>query len=701
MENREKNKFINYSKWLVKKNKSILIAYCILLVICMPLAQFFGSLNYDYMRIDSFRFSIMLNCGLVFLSSTIFGLIFSSVIFGYFFSKRKIDFVESLPLSKKQIVLSGTLTVLLLTVIPEVIIQVIGGVISLFTTHNTGQIGEYIVFSLIVLIATLTNVMIFILICQKSGKLLYAYISFFAINFSLAIIGFIFGVEYDDILTGVQEHEFDLRNTLMLSPVFSTFSSTSHGMKKIFFIIYIVTAAVIAWRVIKNSNNRISEKAETVSTSSGLKKCVIVLATIATSYVCRFIFGVMGTTSYRRFNIVFGIVVAVSLTCIMLELIFEKSFKNIKKIVLNIIILSVVMTGVLFGVTKTMRGMKNYVPSKSIVDKVAIFDSYYAGDDIKDLIEVNDSEIIDAIIKNHKNTVYKKYSSDDEYCVRYKLKLGITVTRRIYLDDDLMRKYFRKVMLERALDCDVQEACLLNGYAGSVYQSYPYEIKKANQFKNEFIVAYKTDLKKVGYRDYENGNYMLNFALGKSFSNYTTLDKIYVPFEYKECYKVLNKYIKAEFGENSVNNYILFNNKKIRKGQMKTITIEVPKQFESADGDLYALTCMKDTKEDENRYLTYHSAYDSLNLCKKVEGNKYKVDVDLYDSRDNLKRVLVLYKKTDMGVIHSGIIKLNFDKLKKSQNANVKLLFKNEHSPGYNDYKEEAISYNTKWDYNY
>lgn len=608
MENRmnlsNKEKAVSLLKWTLRKNLAFSIVYCILLFLSFPMIEIFGLVvcasegnMSDYTNsID--QILPMLPASVFAAVAIIFSTVITIIVFSYMHNKRKVDLFGSFPLSRRTLFFVRFAAAVILTVIPVVVIGLVGGMLGL---SNFAIIETFKVIGLI-LLAVIGNIGFVALISVCCGTVADVIISYIVIN---GIWPLCVAVCYwfpSSVIPGMSAGDMPTNIYTLLTPS-SSFFTLMFGSGKVIGIVwwalFIIVSITACYFLCKKRKAEVAQNAFAFSV-------IEIIIKFITCFVSGFGLGYMLAhlgldrnsivSQYTWFFV--GAIIAVMTANILLHIIFHRGLKKYSRSLIECGAVLASITVFLFIVTSGAFGYDTRVPKTEEIDKVSIktedLQSFYING--VDILEnyTSDKQVIDCVLQIHRSAVenVKKAKSsgllsitnrgryvygiieDDEdntpytdnIKIEYKLKNGRSVVRTYkypYTGNmkDTMNKlrktdYYQKSInfFEKIPDKYVDEIVLSQfvktGDVGSSYETMVSDVGKNENEKyiKDFVKAFGSDIKQHG--TYSSRNQLKDeecFVADIIYKNNDTdsasvTERYYIPKKYVNTMNVLKQY---------------------------------------------------------------------------------------------------------------------------------------------------------------
>lgn len=538
---RERKKMFVLFKHSIKRNMSINIIYLCFLVIGLPILQLIIRLNkkmFVFDVVDDFQefyeeISVGIASYLIVSIVFIFSTIIASMTFRYLHQKRQEDFIESTPLKKSQIVMSKYLAIIVQVLVPLILVLILGGVL---TFSWSGFLGVMHVLGLMI-IMVISHITITALMFQYTGQTFTAIAMVVLLNCATPILFFLLMSMPTGILPGYVDNLPPMISAIF-SPVVS-FGLAVSGKGELFYIVYWIILIIAGIFLLKRASaQRKSEEAENRYVAKGLEvgaKIVVIWAA-----------GILGGTMLYSFaelteksrsliiaNYILGLLVAVFISGLVLEVIINKSLKKFKSVLIIMIALVVVNVGYYFAISYDVIGYVKKVPKIEDVEAVTVsmfdtFDedeysvSYSDEKHKKDLLEIH-NRIIETIEDKYPSGFYKLDESlldeddfDDEestwdneyFTFTYKLKDGSTLKREYSMPRSSMGMFEQDVNYKvlRNTNPKDYESYMVYENEENYGGDHGYDRKKDLK---EIVNALKDDYKQYGAVKYSSECFLL------------------------------------------------------------------------------------------------------------------------------------------------------------------------------------------------
>lgn len=710
-----KEKAFNMFRWTNRRYKGITIAYIAMLVITLPLIELIILLQSqsehpirDYVEIVSEAAPEIAGSIFTIMAIT-FTTIYAIAAFSYMHNKRCVDLFGSFPMSRRAMFFSRYFSVLVQTLIPLIVVGIIGAMLTL----NLTTFGNVMRIVGILVLGVIGNVSFIALLSLCCGTVIDVIVSFFAINGIYPICILICNVFPESILPGF---DVALRKNIstplytLLSPLFAPFTGMWGSDTVMYIVWWILFSAVLISGCYFFSKKRKAETAQNSFVFITVEQIIKFFAGFAVGFGLGWIFAQIGASSSTSYSAQYlwffaGLCIGAFMTGIILHLIYHRGLSRLKislfisvaDIVVTSVFVLVIITGALgydervpdidevkeigvnlgYGGSYTVDGvdiMKNYTDNESL---------------ISDTIDVHKAIIEKENVKKHgmypivrvDNYDEEEYSDEDYYehitnrvDISYKLKNG-TILNRVYIGDfsDKKIQVLKNVseelpsqisILKKMPNHDIQNISLNDGKEGEAYTVdlfYEDNTVKNGKLKDAIIKDYDT----IGEMKIEEADppmYIFYFYCVNSRNESAGIE---LPVT-KECVnttKALKElgikntellYLKQGIMESESSDKAEFTGKNER-----TVYFKAPAEWD-AQTEVRAL--LYNTEDYE---FLVDSLESDFSKCEKVKDNlwkyTYSLPKDMTEEEFAEYNKIMFYQILEDKVNLSGCIKLNND----------------------------------------
>lgn len=660
-------KMLEMFKWTLKRNAAITTVYSLFLAMSLPLLQVYLMIN------NKFNPNFKVNLGDVsenianILTGSIvllFSFILAIVSFHYLHNKRQEDLFESLPMAKKELFFARYLAVLVESMVPAIVVTLLGGILA-GSADSFCAILKILCF---MLMGILVNVSLIGLVSLLSGNTVYTIIGYLLFAFATpALIGTMILLPTVTLPTyRFSEGGFYVISAFapMIAPYFEPVDNYSSLWHFVYWGIISLIVIVVIYKLV---GRRKSEDAESKGFSKTIEY-VVVIVTATTAALLGGLFSgiIMDVEKMFVINFVIGAIVAVIGSVIVLELILNRSLKNVKIILISTSVSIVFALGFTATVVYDLTGYVNRVPNSEDVVSITV------DGEAKDAYQVKDKKIIKEVVDTHKRQaeLFRKNkfdltkrdasSSDDYYGskeITYHLQNNSTITRYVELDEkayNLLDQYgtLNRIRDNKYLDMDA----IFLSY--SIYDDIVL-FDEGESSKNDYKELREAIIKDIDENGIIDKRKEDGFGLEISFDEYGEESTIQFDGRYKRVINWLKKKGESPVNMTEMKNYIKFNS---TKGDLKglatktTVNIELPKSWQG-NGEVYADSVVVESSDDEEMAYTKNSFMDNKCKCKKLSDNKYVANMSIPEKKaDDVN--IVVYKVKDGIVISSGLLEV-------------------------------------------
>ncbi len=378
MENRNRKKALAIYRWTMKKYLHISIAYWILLILSLPLAELLAmqeiyfSTNqnikeYIHLMMEPEEFLILFTAVAI-----IFSTILSFIGFSYMHNKRCVDFFGSLPVSRRTSFYARYLAVVTLTILPFVLVGFIGGLLTLTSTGFLNLIKDILLAALVV-IANTTMIAFMSLCC---GTVVDVVISYLALNTAYPILMVILNALPMNVIPGLDYSPFPPSVFTFFCPVAAAYTGIFGEDTLLHSIWWIVITAVLVLGCHLICKKRKAETAQNAFTFSLLSDVIKFIFCFAAGSGLGWIFSFIGSTSGKIRNeyiwFTIGMTVGIMVTNLLLHLIFYKGLKHYAKSLVECGVVACSVLAFLLIVATGFFGYDTYLPGIDRIQEISI-----------------------------------------------------------------------------------------------------------------------------------------------------------------------------------------------------------------------------------------------------------------------------------------------------------------------------------------
>ena len=423
-------------------------------------------------------------------SSVIFSAIIAFIAFSYLHNKRQMDFVASLPVTRR-IQFFGRLTaVITVVIVPLVVCSILGSLAVGFAGFGTTMM-----LTLMISLATIGNITFigFLAIC--SGTIAQTCASYFLINIVYPVLMLIVGLYPSSVFPGIDKSFLNAVVVTLLSPIFAPFAGFGNSLNLeeqamvevpmlkfggttafycIWWGVFAIGFMVLSYVLIKK------RRTETAQTGYAFRIPIYVIRFFATltvgcigggllSSIFSFASSLGGVYAVALFIVTFviGFVVATVVSDLVIHLIYNGGMSGYLKKLISVAIVIAIGLSVFFGISRDVTGVVTYIPDADDVESISynISEDLFTEDNNGDKITITDGKEIAKALEIQKKLVediddkrngwyvptndFEHYidASDEEiktvydYITNYDLMYNVTVDIKLKNGITVNRKY--------------------------------------------------------------------------------------------------------------------------------------------------------------------------------------------------------------------------------------------------------------------
>ena len=423
-------------------------------------------------------------------SSVIFSAIIAFIAFSYLHNKRQMDFVASLPVTRR-IQFFGRLTaVITVVIVPLVVCSILGSLAVGFAGFGTTMM-----LTLMISLATIGNITFigFLAIC--SGTVAQTCASYLLINIVYPILMLIVGLYPSAVFPGIEKSFLNAVVVTLLSPIFAPFAGFGNSLNLeeqamvevpmlkfggttafycIWWGVFAIGFMVLSYVLIKK------RRTETAQTGYAFRIPIYVIRFFATltvgcigggllSSIFSFASSLGGVYAVALFIVTFviGFVVATVVSDLVIHLIYNGGMSGYLKKLISVAIVIAIGLSVFFGISRDVTGVVTYIPDADDVESISynISEDLFTEDNNGWKITITDGKEIAKALEIQKKLVediddkrngwyvptndFEHYidASDEEiktvydYITNYDLMYNVTVDIKLKNGITVNRKY--------------------------------------------------------------------------------------------------------------------------------------------------------------------------------------------------------------------------------------------------------------------
>lgn len=363
-------------------------------------------------------------------SSVIFSAIIAFIAFSYLHNKRQMDFVASLPVTRR-IQFFGRLTaVITVVIVPLVVCSILGSLAVGFAGFGTTMM-----LTLMISLATIGNITFigFLAIC--SGTIAQTCASYFLINIVYPVLMLIVGLYPSSVFPGIDKSFLNAVVVTLLSPIFAPFAGFGNSLNLeeqamvevpmlkfggttafycIWWGVFAIGFMVLSYVLIKK------RRTETAQTGYAFRIPIYVIRFFATltvgcigggllSSIFSFASSLGGVYAVALFIVTFviGFVVATVVSDLVIHLIYNGGMSGYLKKLISVAIVIAIGLSVFFGISRDVTGVVTYIPDADDVESISynISEDLFTEDNNGDKITITDGKEIAKALEIQKKLV--------------------------------------------------------------------------------------------------------------------------------------------------------------------------------------------------------------------------------------------------------------------------------------------------------
>ena len=327
-------------------------------------------------------------------SSVIFSAIIAFIAFSYLHNKRQMDFVASLPVTRR-IQFFGRLTaVITVVIVPLVVCSILGSLAVGFAGFGTTMM-----LTLMISLATIGNIAFigFLAIC--SGTIAQTCASYFLINIVYPVLMLIVGLYPSSVFPGIDKSFLNAVVVTLLSPIFAPFAGFGNSLNLeeqamvevpmlkfggttafycIWWGVFAIGFMVLSYVLIKK------RRTETAQTGYAFRIPIYVIRFFATltvgcigggllSSIFSFASSLGGVYAVALFIVTFviGFVVATVVSDLVIHLIYNGGMSGYLKKLISVAIVIAIGLSVFLGISRDVTGVVTYIPNADNVESIS------------------------------------------------------------------------------------------------------------------------------------------------------------------------------------------------------------------------------------------------------------------------------------------------------------------------------------------
>ena len=458
--NREKTEFSSFwslYRWSLRRHAGIFVLYSILLTLALPgvlllllsalrMSGYEGGFSIQY-------FVIPFNVAVIPITM-LFTLIVSMMMFSYLHKKRQADLFFALPVKRNTMLCAQFFAALTFLLVPVVLVSLIGGLCFPYdTTHMPVEaMASFYKLPLCLALGVIASLCFSMFCAVCSGTFANTIISVLAVSLVYPVAVFLLSWFASCMLPGfyVGSRFSGLLLTALCpyASVYSTFFSAENELLwQVLWWLFFIAALFIGSLLL---NRR--RKGEAAETSFAFKAPALTIRFIATITSGISLGWVFSQTDYwprtNFFGFLLGLVIGSFVCHLVLEAIYYRGFKNLKKSLVYYGIALLATIALYIALFTGFFGYTTRIPAADEVASVTLHDDsnfYQMSDTSSDVgIRFTSAQDIQAVISLHRDIIDSEteqmytyanppfFSSPYSTTVTYELKNGQTFSRRYF-----------------------------------------------------------------------------------------------------------------------------------------------------------------------------------------------------------------------------------------------------------------------------
>ena len=327
-------------------------------------------------------------------SSVIFSAIIAFIAFSYLHNKRQMDFVASLPVTRRTQFFGRLTAVTAVVIVPLVVCSILGSLAVGFAGFGTTMM-----LTLMISLATIGNIAFigFLAIC--SGTIAQTCASYFLINIVYPVLMLIVGLYPSSVFPGIDKSFLNAVVVTLLSPIFAPFAGFGNSLNLeeqamvevpmlkfggttafycIWWGVFAIGFMVLSYVLIKK------RRTETAQTGYAFRIPIYVIRFFATltvgcigggllSSIFSFASSLGGVYAVALFIVTFviGFVVATVVSDLVIHLIYNGGMSGYLKKLISVAIVIAIGLSVFFGISRDVTGVVTYIPNADNVESIS------------------------------------------------------------------------------------------------------------------------------------------------------------------------------------------------------------------------------------------------------------------------------------------------------------------------------------------
>ena len=327
-------------------------------------------------------------------SSVIFSAIIAFIAFSYLHNKRQMDFVASLPVTRRTQFFGRLTAVTAVVIVPLVVCSILGSLAVGFAGFGTTMM-----LTLMISLATIGNITFigFLAIC--SGTVAQTCASYLLINIVYPILMLIVGLYPSAVFPGIEKSFLNAVIVTLLSPIFAPFAGFGNSLNLeeqamvevpmlkfggttafycIWWGVFAIGFMVLSYVLIKK------RRTETAQTGYAFRIPIYVIRFFATltvgcigggllSSIFSFASSLGGVYAVALFIVTFviGFVVATVVSDLVIHLIYNGGMSGYLKKLISVAIVIAIGLSVFLGISRDVTGVVTYIPNADNVESIS------------------------------------------------------------------------------------------------------------------------------------------------------------------------------------------------------------------------------------------------------------------------------------------------------------------------------------------
>lgn len=403
-------------KWNVRSNLTIIIIY-LSLILFFGIIYFAGGLSAQTFTAEAeVDYNPWIDASIAMASMTtflsfVFMIVLSIKEFSYLHNKRKTDMFGSLPISRRALFITKSLSVFLISAVPMTVVMLILMLVSSNASSETVMhvfdqslnVGDVLLRTLLNLSANIAFIGFLSVCCGKTSEKVLSYI---IINGAYPVGMFLLQLLPSCFLYGYTM-DFNEYISFALCPAMAGFA-----IGKLYWLGF--TAVFFAFAVLL-VRKRKAESAQSHFAYKAPQLIVKLIISFSVGLAMAYLFvALFSDTSLDIFRFWLGMIIGSFLSFFVVQLIFAGGFKRFGKSLIPYVIMVAAFAAVFAVITAGCFGYNSYVPKADEIKSVSFINGT---ENMNHKNELTDKKDIEAAIKLHKEII-EKYESTDKQSMR-------------------------------------------------------------------------------------------------------------------------------------------------------------------------------------------------------------------------------------------------------------------------------------------